>query len=298
MRLFLISFSRALYSQLHWRMLLLTVFPFLLSVAIWALLLWLGLQPLIDAIHAWFTDSSLFQASGDALAWVGLSSLKPILVPLLAMWMLLPLMILTALLFVGMLAMPAIVAHLSVRNYRTLQRRQGGSLWGSIWVSAGSFIVFAVLWLVTLPLNAIPPFTFLIQPLLWGWLTWRVMAYDALSEHASQEERRQLLRQHRWPLLLIGIVTGTMGAAPSLLWLGGALGLMFFPLLAGFSIWLYVVVFVFSGLWFTHYGLAALAISRGVATEPGAATGPQSGDPVLKDLNPPPPYSTTERIGK
>jgi fatty acid desaturase len=88
------------------------------------------------------------------------------------------------------------------------------------------------------------------------------MAYDALSEHASADERRLLMREHRWPLLAIGIATGALGAAPTLLWLGGALSVIFFPLLAGVSIWLYVLVFVFSGLWFQHYCLGALARLR------------------------------------
>lgn len=290
MRLLLISFSRALYSQLHWRMLLLTIVPFLISIAIWGVLLWLGLQPLIDAIQAWFTDNRLFTFSGDALEWVGLGSLKPLLVPLLAMWLLLPLMILTALLFVGILAVPAIINHLSARHYAELQRRRGGSLWGSIWISVSASVLFVVLWIVTLPLNAIPPFTFLVQPLLWGWLTYRVMTYDALAEHASSEENRLLLRQHRWPLFFIGVMTGIMGAAPTLLWLGGALGLIFFPLIAGFSIWLYVVIFIFSGLWFSHYSLEALALAR--RDSPGAGppmplapVGTAPGTPVLKDIN-------------
>jgi fatty acid desaturase len=89
-----------------------------------------------------------------------------------------------------------------------------------------------------------------------------VMAYDALADHASAEERRVLMRTHRWPLLAIGIAAGAMGAAPTLLWLGGALSVILFPLLAGVSIWLYVLVFVFSGLWFQHYLLEALQRQR------------------------------------
>jgi len=73
---------------------------------------------------------------------------------------------------------------------------------------------------------------------------------------------RALLRIHRWPLLLIGVIAGAMGAAPTMLWLGGALWLVIFPLLAAGSIWLYVLVFVFTGLWFEYYCLAALAKYR------------------------------------
>lgn len=262
MRLVMITFGRALLSQLHPRMLLLTILPFVLSLLLWGVALWLGLQPMIDWLHAYFVDNNLFQWATSVLGWFGLGTIKTVLVPLIAMWLLLPLMVVTALLFVGAIAMPAIARHVASRHYPQLAQLHGGSLAGSLGVSLGSFLVFMLLWLVTLPLNALPPLAFVVQPVLWGWLTYRVMAYDALAEHASTEERRLLLREHRWPLLTIGIAAGAMGAAPTLLWLGGALSVILFPLLAGVSIWLYVLVFVFCGLWFQHYTLAALARLR------------------------------------
>lgn len=256
------SFWRAVASQLHLRMLLLTFMPFVLSILVWGIILWLILQPLIDWIQAFFIAYDGFAVAQDVLSWVGMDAVRTVIVPLIAMWLLLPLMVLTALLFVGLLAMPAIIKHVSRRHYPELELRRGGSVWGSIGVSAWSFIVFAVLWLATLPITAIPPFTFLVQPLLWGWLTYQVMAYDALADHASEAERRDIMRLHRWRLLSIGAVGGTLGAAPTLLWLGGALSVIFFPLLAGVSIWLYVLIFVFTGLWFEHYCLQALVQYR------------------------------------
>jgi hypothetical protein len=274
MRGVLIAFGRALLTQLHFRMLMLTVMPFVLSVVLWGILLWLGLQPTIDWLQAYFAGHDGFSTAGQVLGWLGLGAFKTVLVPLIAMWVLLPLMILTALLFVGTLAMPIIVRHVSRRHYAELELRRGGTLAGSLWIAAWSFAVFAAAWLVTLPLSLFPPLTFLIQPVLWGWLTYHVMAYDALADHASAQERKAIMREHRWPLLLIGAITGAMGAAPTLLWLGGALSVIFFPLLAAGAIWLYVLVFVFTGLWFQHYCLQALAELR-------AATPAQS---ALKDI--------------
>jgi hypothetical protein len=256
------AFVRALLSQLHFRMLMLTIMPFVLSILLWGVLLWLGLQPLIDWLYAYFSANDGFGIAGDMLGAFGLDTLTTVLIPLLALWLLLPLMILTALIFVGTLAMPVITRHVASRDYPELAQQRGGSLWGSLWISSSSFIVFIVLWLATLPLHLIPPLAFIVQPLLWGWLTYRVMAYDALAEHASEQERKAIMRTHRWPLLLIGAITGAMGAAPTLIWLGGALAFILFPLLAGISIWLYVLVFTFSGLWFQHYCLNALARHR------------------------------------
>lgn len=262
MRAVLIAFGRAILSQLHFRMLMLTVMPFLLSLVIWGIALWLGLQPMIDWLQSYFAENDGFRIAGGVLTWFGMGTLKTVLVPLIAMWVLLPLMILTALIFVGTMAMPAIAKHVGSRDYPELDKRSGGSLLGSLWMSTVSFVIFIVLWIVTLPLNAIPPLTFIVQPALWGWLMYRVMAYDALASHASDQERREIMRLHRWPLLLIGGITGAMGAAPTLLWLGGALSVIFFPLLAAVSIWLYVLVFIFTGLWFQHYCLEALARYR------------------------------------
>lgn len=256
------SFFKALWAQLHIRMLLLTLLPFFLSIAIWGAALWLGLQPLIDWIQASFLDKDGFRIIGGVLGWFGLGTIKSVIVPMIAMWALLPLMIFTALIFIATLAMPAIVNHVSKRDYPLLERRHGGSMMGLLWISLTSFIVFVALSLLSLPLSLLPPLGFIIHPLLWGWLTYRVLAYDALAAHADKTELHVILYRHKWPLLVIGAITGALGAAPTMLWLGGALSVILFPFLAALSIWLYVLVFVFTGLWFQHYCLAALQAHR------------------------------------
>ena len=177
----------------------------------------------------------------------------------------------TALVLVGSMAMPAIARHVGQRLYPQLEMRHGGSFAGSLWVSLSAFVVFIIAWLLTLPLNLIPLFALFVQPLLWGWLASRVMSYDALPDYADKEERKQIMARHRWPLLAIGIVTGSLGAAPGLLWLGGVMSVIFFPILAAVSIWLYLLVFVFSGLWFQHYCLEALAQLRAAPLAPADA---------------------------
>ena len=271
MALLITSFYRALLSQLHPRMLWVTVLPFIVAVALWGVALWFGLQPMIDQLYAWFTDYDLFHTAGEMLDAIGLTSLRAILVPLIAMWLLLPFMIVSAMVLVGSLAMPAIARHVGLRHYPQLTLRHGGSFLGSLVMSLSCFIVFIIAWLLTLPLNLVPLFALFVQPLLWGWLAYRVMTYDALADYADREERISIVRRHRWPLLLIGIATGSLGAAPGLLWLGGAMSVIFFPMLAAAAIWLYLLIFVFSGLWFQYYCLEALARLRAL---PGAPIDP------------------------
>ena len=267
MRAVMHAYGRALLSQMHAKMLLLSVLPFLLSVAVWAVLLWWGLQPLIDGVGARFRSHDGFSISGGVLATFGLSTLKIVIVPLMAMLLLLPLMVLTALIFIGMAAMPVIARHVGGRHFALLEKKQGGSWFGSLLAAGVASLIFILSWTLTLPLYVLPPLALLVQTVLWGALTCRVVAYDALADYASADERRQIMREHRKPLLAIGIVSGLVGVLPGALWLGGAvLSVVFFPLLAAVSIWLYVMIFIFTGLWFQYYCLEALRTLRGASS--------------------------------
>ena len=143
-----------------------------------------------------------------------------------------------------------------------MARQHGGSLLASLGWILGSTLIAGVLMLLSMPLWWIPPFIFVLPPLIWGWLTYRVMAFDVLAEFASRPERQALLAQHRLSLLAIGVITGLMGAAPSVVWASGALFAAAFVVLIPVAIWIYMLVFSFSSLWFAHYALAALAEQR------------------------------------
>jgi uncharacterized protein involved in cysteine biosynthesis len=258
------AWSRALGSHFSGRMLLLSLVPLLLSVALWGGLLWMFLQPLLDWLHALFIEYGGFETAGSILASLGLGVLKVMVVPLVAMLLLLPLMISTSLLFIGVAAMPVIARHVARRRFPGLEKKQGGSVLGSVAVSLFALLVFTLVWLVTLPLYAVPPLALVAQALLWGWLTTRVMSYDALAAHASRDERRELVRRHRWPLLAIGTMSGLAGALPGIAWVGGAvMSVVLFPFLAMLSIWMYILIFIFTGLWFQYYCLQALEDMRG-----------------------------------
>lgn len=263
-----IAYRRALRAQFSRRMLMLSGAPLVLSLLLWGAVLWTGLQPLLDWLQGVFADYGLFQASGNTLAMLGLGVFKVMVVPLLAIALLLPLMIGSALLFMGVIAMPAIERHVGHTQYPKLERKEGGSFLGSVAINLGSTAVFALLWLIALPLYAVPPLAWLVQACLWAWVTSRVMSYDALAAHASPEERRELMRRHRGALLGIGFATGLAGALPGIAWMGGALlSIVLFPFLAMLSLWLYVMIFLFAGLWFQYFCLQALDELRAGAAQ-------------------------------
>jgi len=258
MRKIVNSYGRAFLMQFNYKMILLSFLPSLLALGLWAIVLYFSLQPLIDYLQQYFLDNNGFQLAGNVLSFFGLLALKAVIIPLVAMWLLLPWMLLTALLFVTCMAMPLINRTVSQQYFPELEKCYGGSWWGSLGFALVWVIVFIVAWLVSLPLSLFLPLGMIIQPILLGWLTYRVMAYDALAVHASVEERRTIFQQYRWQLWAVGIVAGLLGSLPGLVWLGGVLSFLFLPLLAAVAIWLYVVVFMFSGLWFQLFCLDAL----------------------------------------
>jgi hypothetical protein len=263
MRAVLVSYGRALAAQLSGKILLLSFIPFMLSLALWGALLYFGMQPLIDTVQSLFEQHGGYRASGDMLSMFGMGMLKTVAVPLLAMLLLLPLMILTSLLFMGLAAMPAVARYVGTRQFPALEMKQGGSLLGSLALNLGTLLLFLLLWLLTLPLYFFPPVALVAQVALWGWMTARVMSYDALAAYASEPERTALARAHRRPLLAIGMVSGAAGALPGIVWIGGALiSVVLFPFQAMISIWLYLAIFIFTGLWFQYYCLQALSDMR------------------------------------
>jgi hypothetical protein len=218
----------------------------------------------------------------SALDWLGLQSLRTVVAPLFVLTLAVPLVIASMLIFISLFSVPAVVKHLD-RSYPGLVKARGGSVAGSVFQALSNTVVFLLLVLVTMPLWLIPPFFALIPPVLWGWLTYRVMTYDALAEHATAEERKTLMKRHRTSLLMIGVAVGLLGSAPTLLWVWSAVIIFLFPVVLAGTLWLYVLIFIFSALWFGHFCLRALAELR--AERDAAAPPPPPATDVI-DLAP------------
>ncbi|MGO4331519.1 EI24 domain-containing protein [Cupriavidus sp. 2TAF22] len=267
------AFGRALMSQLHPRMLMLTVIPFVLATGLWGgLLLW-GWEPIMATARGILESSALTSWIYAGLAWLGMQSLNAVVAPLFVIALMVPLVIASMLIFISLFSVPSVMRHLE-RSYPGLERAKGGSVAGSVLQTLGSTFLFLLLVIVTLPLWLFPLFFALIPPLLWGWLTYRVMTYDALAEHATAEERKTLMKRHRASLLSIGVAVGLLGSAPTLIWVSSAALIFLFPFVLAGTLWLYVLIFIFSALWFGHFCLRALEQLRAeraaVAASPAA----------------------------
>jgi hypothetical protein len=268
MSLFLDSFWRAVAYCLHPRVIGLSLLPLILLVAIAGGLGYFFWGDAVDMVFRWLEDSSLLSTIGHWLQDMGLGGLRTALAPLLIIFAITPLLVVLVLFFVAVLMTPAIVRLVGRRRFPALEQKHGASfVRGAFW-SLGSMLLALIAMVVSVPLWAIPPLILVLPPVIWGWLTYRVMTFDALAEHASGDERRRIFKQHRMPLLIMGVATGYLGAAPSILWASGWLFAAMFPLLIPLAIWIYTLVFAFSSLWFAHYCLKALEQLRSESAAP------------------------------
>ncbi len=288
MRLLIDSFWRAAAYCLLPRVMALSLLPLLVI----ALLAWLFGHFWWDAGVVWL------QSVLDSWAW--LSFLRgwlqdagvqgpSLLAPLLLAVLVTPVIVVVSVLAVAMLMTPALVSLVAQRRFPALERRGGASFLASVFWSLGSTVAALVALAVSVPLWFIPPLVLVLPPLIWGWLTYRVMAFDALGEHADKTEREDIMRRHRMRLLGIGIVTGYLGAAPGIVWASGIVFAAAFVVLIPVAVWIYTLVFAFSSLWFTHYCLAVLEQSRAARSRGNGTAAARDILPGTAAAPPPPP---------
>lgn len=265
MNLMLDSFWRASAYCLHPRVIALSFLPLIIMVGLALGLGYFFWEPALDWVRVSLDSVSLMNTFWSWLQNMGMGNLKTVLVPLIVIFAVTPVVVILSLVFVAVLMTPAMVSLVAERRFPTLERKTGGSLAVSVIWSLSSTLLAVFVLILTIPLWLVPPLILMLPPLIWGWLTYRVMSFDALADHASKEERREIMRKHRGSLLIIGIICGYLGAAPSLVWASGALFAAAFVILVPVAIWIYTLVFGFASLWFSHYCLAALVQLRAEA---------------------------------
>jgi hypothetical protein len=262
MPLFLDSFWRALAYCLMPRVMLLSLLPLAMLLVLslsWGYFYW---SPTQDWVRDMLASWQVLQGMMDWLQDNGAGELQSVMVPLVVIFAITPILVVVSLLAVSLMMTPALVDLVVQRRFAHLALKHGGTTVTSLVWTIGSTLAALVAMVITLPLWAVPPLMFIVPPIIWGWLSYRVMVYDALVVHASREERIEIGRQHRVGLLMVGVLTGYLGALPSLVWTSGAVFAAAFLVLIPLAIWIYALVFAFTSLWFTHYSLAALEALR------------------------------------
>lgn len=261
------AFWRAAIGCLHPRVILWSLLPLLLSGGIVGAIGWYFWTPAVEAVRQTLAQWSAVTWAMQWLESLGAGIVGESIAPLIVVAAALPLVVILTMLLVAWLMTPVLVEMIVSRRFPSLDKRAGLGTWwlGLLWTGVMTLAALLLLAL-SLPLWWVPPLPLLVPPLVWGWLTAKVMAFDTLATHASRPERRQILQDARWPLLGMGIVCGLLGSAPTVLWALGALSLLLAPVVVIASIWLYTLVFAFASLWFGHYLLAKLAALRVVSS--------------------------------
>ncbi|PUE30696.1 hypothetical protein B9Z35_06460 [Limnohabitans sp. Jir61] len=262
MRLFFDSFWRAFAYCLMPRVMVLSLLPLAMLLVLslsWGYFYW---SPTQDWVRDMLASWQVLQGMLEWLQDQGAGELQAVVIPLVVIFAITPILVIISLLAVSLMMTPALVDLVVQRRFAHLALKHGGTTLTSLAWTVGSTVIAMGAMVITLPLWAVPPLMFIVPPLIWGWLSYRVMVFDALVTHASREERLAIGRQHRIWLLMIGVLTGYLGALPSIVWASGAVFAAAFLVLIPLAIWIYALVFAFTSLWFTHYSLGALEALR------------------------------------
>lgn len=282
------SFWRALVDSFRPRIIALSLLPLGLIIAASLLLGYLYWDSATAAMATWMEGSSIWSWFDARLVELGFANATAFFAQLLVVMLVTPLLIVLSLLLVSLFMTPMMAKDVAGRRFPGLERRGGNQFFQSLGWSLLSTAMACMALLVTLVLWLIPPLALVLPPLIWGWLAYRILSFDALAQYASPAERRQIMAQHRWPLLLIGVLCGFLSAAPSVVWASGLIFAVAFVVLIPLAVWLFTWVFALTSLWYAHYCLEALAAQRG----PLAMAPPTPPVPPLPSPVPPQPPST------
>lgn len=180
----------------------LAVLPLLIAAIVWTAIAIAGWTPLTR----WL--AGLFGAS-DSASW-----LARIGADVIAVLMFAALALASALTAVAVLSMPIIVRTVAARDFPSLAAMRGGTFAGSLGNAARAILIYAPLWLVSLPLLFAPPVYGVVSLVLNAWLTQRMFRYDALAEHASGAEIETIVVRSRIRLMGLGLALSPLSLVP------------------------------------------------------------------------------------
>jgi hypothetical protein len=259
MKLLFGSFWRAVAYCLHPKVIALSLLPLVLAGTAILGVGYLYWEPTVAWVRAMLEQWS---AVSMMLHWISHflgEGFHTVIAPLIVVAVSIPVVVALTLVLVALWVTPATVNMVARRRFAALERRHGGSWWLGLMWSIACTVAALIMVTITLPFWLVPGLALVLPPVIWGWLTARIMGFDALAEHASPAERDAILRAHRWPLLVMGIVCGFLCGIPSMIWTFSVATLIFAPVIMPAVVWVYTMIFTFSALWFTHYLLSVLA---------------------------------------
>ncbi|MDV6343618.1 EI24 domain-containing protein [Nitrosomonas sp. Is37] len=188
---------------LVWPLLVASLFWLIVGVFIWTPSIeWITELIPFTFMENWFDESVLLKIT-DSIGGI------------LNVIILVILVIVTAMIITALFVMSSLIDFVAKRYYPLLERKNGGSLVGSLIHIISAIIVFIVLLGIALPFWFVG-FGILVSFLAVAYLNQRLFSYDALSEHASKEELEILLTTNKLSLWGLGLLTGLVQFIPIL----------------------------------------------------------------------------------
>lgn len=218
------------------RVLAVMVLPVLASLALWFVVgMWFW--------QSWVTVLGEAIGSMQIARWLrdwGMQWLVDGMGVMALIVLMLPALLITNMILTEIFAMPVMVKLVAERDCPALDKRNGGTLPGSLFNASVGITIYLVVFVVSLPLWLLGPVGLLASALNSAYLAQRLFRYDALSEHASADEFRALVKNARGRLFLLGLTLAPLNFVPILN--------LFAPMLGGLA--------------FTHFCLRELAALR------------------------------------
>ena len=204
------ALARGMGNLLEPRILAVLLLPVIGSFLLWAVLTWVFWESWTGLVAGALRSTVV---AGWLQNWsaVWVIDYNAVLAVLIAV---LPAMLVTALVITEIVAMPVIVRFVAERYYPGLGHSFGGSIPGSIANALVAISVFAVLWVITLPLWLTGVGAVLAPVLTSAYLNQRLFRYDALADHANRDEFAQFVLTSRGDLFLLGILVSLLLYVP------------------------------------------------------------------------------------
>ena len=202
----------ALKTFFHPRMLALVLWPMLFALVVWVGAAYLFWGSWMDGMSGLIHDTSLER-------WIAqgfLAVVSHYLIATVLVLLLLPAIYVTALLITSIFAMPMMLNHVAGKYYPQMERKQGGTVVGSVSNALIAVLMYGLGWIVCLPFFLFSPFALVLPIVLMGYLNQRLFRYDSLADHASSEEMRQVFERASGKLFLLGALAGLVQFVPLL----------------------------------------------------------------------------------
>ncbi|SEQ79347.1 Etoposide-induced protein 2.4 (EI24) [Nitrosomonas sp. Nm51] len=203
------AIANATRDLLRLKIIWIMVWPILTASLLWILIGWLFRDFFAEFIFLGFAELGMRDwLDNQAPGWLAYS-----LQWLIHILFFIPLVIITTLIITAIFSMPALIHHVAKRRYPRLKRESGGTITGSLINALYATLMYILIWVITLPLWAFGA-GLMVPFIAAAFLNQQLFRYDALSEHATHAEIKQLLASSRLPLWTLGLLTGFLQYVP------------------------------------------------------------------------------------